>query len=37
MIRFSNTNKLVILRKYYYIPEFGINIIATTALPPDIL
>jgi len=37
MIRFSNTNKLVILRKCYYIPELGINIIAATTLPPDIL
>ena len=37
IIRFSDTNKLIILRKYYYIPELGINIIAATALPPDIL
>jgi len=37
MIRFSDTNKLVILRKCYYILELGINIIAAIALPPDIL
>jgi len=37
MIRFSDINKLVILRKCYYILEFGINIIVATALLPDIL
>ena len=36
-IQFSDTNKKVTLRKCYYIPEFGINIIGASALPQDIL
>jgi len=36
-IQFSDTNKKVSLRKCYYIPEFGINIIGASALPQDIL
>jgi len=36
-ITFTDTGKEATLRKCFYIPELGINIIGATALPPDIL
>ena len=36
-ITFTDTGKEATLRKCFYIPELGINIISITALPPDIL
>jgi len=36
-ITFTDTGKEATLRKCFYIPELGINIIGATTLPPDIL
>jgi len=36
-ITFTDTGKKVTLRKCFYIPELGINIIGATTLPPNIL
>jgi len=36
-ITFTNTSKEATLRKCFYIPELGINIIGVIILPLDIL
>jgi len=36
-ITFTDIGKEATLRKCFYIPELGINIISAIALPPDIL